>query len=131
MENVNKSIFTDSSLSYLSTASNMAKLIAILTIFKIGFLFYFLFSYYGIFSSGIDSYAIRYFGSSISNIGLSIISATFLFLFANKIDMAKGSHQIEDWNNAFAFFRNYLIVFIIISINWIFFALIQFLLTMF
>lgn len=125
MENVNKSIFTDSSLSYLSTAANMAKVIAILTIFKIGFLAYFLFSYYGNFSSDIGAFAIRYFGSSISNIGLSIISVIFLFLFSNKIDQAKRSSQIEDWNGAFAFFRNYLVVFIIISINWMFFAILQ------
>jgi hypothetical protein len=131
MENVNKSIFTDVSLSYLSTASNMAKLIAILTIFKIGFLFYFMYSYYGTFSSGMETFAIRYFGSSIFDISLSIISVIFLFLFSNKIDIARHSQQIEDWNSAFVFFRNYLVVFIIISINWIFFALLQFLLNIF
>lgn len=127
MENRNTSIFTANSLAYLSTASNMAKIIAVLTIFKIGFLSYFLLRYYSSFSSDMGGFAIRYFGSSISNIGLSVISAVFLFLFSNKIDMAKRSNQIEDWNSAFGFFRNYLIVFIIISVNWMFFSLIQYL----
>lgn len=128
MENTKKSLFTKDSLSYLSTAASMAKIIAVLTIFKIGFLLYFLYSYYGHFSSGDNMFAIRYFGSSISNIFLSIISAIFLFLFSNKIEQAKRSNEVNNWNSAFSFFRNYLVVFIIISVNWIFFAILQFLL---
>lgn len=126
MENTNKSILTDKSLAYMTTVSNMAKIIAILMMLKIGFRFYYLYKFYEYYSTTSSGSGLRYFGNSLSYILLSVISTIFLILFSSKIDQAKRSNQIEDWNSAFAFFRNYLMVSIIISISWMFFAFLQY-----
>lgn len=126
MENAKKTIFSDKGIGYLSTVALLAKFIAILLIFQIGFMLYNFYHYYAIFTSGNMLSSVSYLTSSIMRTILLLASVFFLFQFSNKIEIAKRSTQIDDWNKAFTFLRNYLIALILLSFTWIFSTIFNF-----
>lgn len=108
----------------LKIAAHWAIIIAIVISLRLMMTIYYVVKYYSNLEPSVSNnfQIYSYLGNSIIDVILSSLSAFFLYQFAQYAYQNCRSMGALDGAGIFANFRNYLVVAIILSLNWLFFG---------
>lgn len=123
--------FSPEILEHVKTAANLALLMFIIIIIRLGFDVYNTITYLASIGTEWDKYAISYFSNSLLGNFLSLVSIYFLFRFYQFGTTLYRESNIQDWEGLFLQLRNYIALSIIILINWLFFFIVNVVLSRF